>query len=76
MPIVTDSLTQTQVTIREKLNKMRQLFEDEDARMNNAAAAVNDINAKNAAAGLARPESSELDLHNHRLVYEETLRKR
>ena len=49
---------------------MRQLFEDEDARMN--AAAKDNKKADD----LTRPESSEWDLHNHRLVYEETLRKR
>ena len=71
VPIVSDSLTQTQVTIRAKLHKMRQLFEDEDAKVS-----ANAANDGKPTAGLSRPESSEWDLHNHRLIYEETLRKR
>ena len=50
---------------------MRQLFEDEDAKIS-----ANAANDGKPTAGLSRPESSEWDLHNHRLIYEETLRKR
>ena len=64
VPIVTDNLTSAQVQIRDKLHKMRKLFEDEDDRVTFGVG------------GLNRPESSEWDLHNHRLIYEETLLKR
>ena len=48
---------------------MKRLFDDED---NNAK----DNLHSRTKGGLSRPESSDWDLHNHKLLYEETLEKR
>ena len=64
-PIVSEDLTVAQLAIREKLAQMRQLFEDEEER-------DRDKEQK----GMSRPESSEWDLHNHKLAYEEAMEKR
>ena len=57
------------MAIREKLAQMRDLFADEEDR--------DEKNGDHGGQkGLPRPESSEWDLHNHKLLYEETMQKR
>lgn len=46
---------------------MKQLFEDEDD------AKKTDLQNRVKASNMARPESSEWDLHKHKLAYEEVL---
>ena len=64
-PIVSEALTKAQTDIRERLANMRKLFDDDDER-------EKEIQNKN----LARLDSSEWDLHNHKLMYEEAMEKR
>ena len=47
---------------------MKKLFEGEDSQRDAAEVPPR--------VGLARPDSSEWDLHNHRLMYEEAKQKR
>lgn len=66
-PIVSEDLTQAQMAIREKLAAMKQLFDDEEELQEQK---------RQANGGLQRPESSEWDLHNHKIMYEEAMQKR
>ena len=49
---------------------MKSLFEEEDDDKNM------DIQARAKKASLAKPESSEWNLHRHKLAYEEAMEKR
>ena len=66
-PLVSEDLTQAQMAIREKLAAMKQLFDDEEDAQEQK---------RQANGGLVRPESSEWDLHNHKIMYEEAMAKR
>ena len=55
------------MAIREKLAAMKQLFDDEEELQEQK---------RQANGGLQRPESSEWDLHNHKIMYEEAMQKR
>ena len=57
------------MAVRAKLAEMKSLFEDEDEAKNH------DIQAR-AKKAMMKPESSEWNLHRHKLEYEEAMEKR
>jgi len=62
--LVSSDLTQAQIAIRDKLAKMGQIFDEEEreARKNGCGES-----------GIMRPDSSEWDLHSHKIRYEEAM---
>ena len=64
---MSDELTSAQQAIRDKLNKMKKMF-DEEEEIEKAEAKLH--------VGIPRPESSEWDLHRHKIAYHETVKKR
>ena len=60
-PIVSEDLTSAQAAIRKKLAEMKQLFDDEDEQEKD------DLQNRAKKSGIPRPESSEWDLHKHKI---------
>ena len=59
-----------QQAVRDKLYQMKQLFDQEEDDQNT------DLQTRTKQYGLPQPESSEWDLHKHKLAYEKAMDKR